>query len=133
MVDLSENAIDLFTQFKVAGLKPDGQIFMGVFLACSFLCDVAGEGMLHFESMSKVYNIVPTMEHYLSVVNMLGSAGYLEEAMEFIEKMPFEPSIDVWETLLNLCWVHGNIKLGCHCAEIVNYLDSSRLTDNLEK
>ncbi|KAF5206498.1 Pentatricopeptide repeat-containing protein [Thalictrum thalictroides] len=129
--DLGENAIDLFSQFKEEGLKPHGQIFMGVFLACSFLCDV-GEGMLHFESMSKVYNIVPSMEHYWSAVNMLGSAGYLEEAMEFIRKMPFSPSVDVWETLMNLCRVHGNIELGCHCAEIVNCLDTSRLTDKSE-
>ncbi|PIA39562.1 hypothetical protein AQUCO_02600187v1 [Aquilegia coerulea] len=126
---LGEEALNLFTQFKEAGLKPNGQIFMGVFLACSVLCDI-DEGMLHFESMTKVYGIVPSMEHYVSVVNMLGSIGYLDEAVEFIEKMPFKPSIDVWEALMNLCRYHGNNKLGDHCAEMVKYLDPSRLTDD---
>ncbi|PIA59748.1 hypothetical protein AQUCO_00400564v1 [Aquilegia coerulea] len=127
-----EDAIDLFTQFVEAGLKPDGEMFMGVFLACSFLCDI-DKGMFYFESMSEVYGIVPSMEHYVTVVNMLGSTGNLDEAMDFIERMPFEPNIDVWETLANLCRIHGNIKLGDHCSEIINCLDASRLTDKLKK
>ncbi|PQP93925.1 hypothetical protein Pyn_36483 [Prunus yedoensis var. nudiflora] len=49
---LGEDAIDLFNEFKKAGLKPDGQMFIGVFHACSVLEDTT-EGLLHFESMSK--------------------------------------------------------------------------------
>ncbi|KAL5546416.1 hypothetical protein UlMin_006103 [Ulmus minor] len=124
--DLGEDAIDLFTEFKKAGLKPDGQMFFGVFHACSVLGDVV-EGMLHFKSMSKDFGIIPTMDHYVSVVNMLGSAGYLDEALEFIEKMPFEPTVDVWETLMNLCRVHGHLELGDRCAELVEQLEPSRL------
>ncbi|KAK9136281.1 hypothetical protein Syun_015611 [Stephania yunnanensis] len=59
---------------------------------------------------------------------MLGSTGYLDETMEFIEKMPVEPSVEVWETMMNLCRVHGNTELGDHCAELVEHLDPSRLT-----
>ncbi|KAF9603438.1 hypothetical protein IFM89_036139 [Coptis chinensis] len=127
-----EDAIDLFTRFKKMGLRPDGQIFVGVFLACSVLFDI-DEGMLHFKSMSKAFGIVPTMEHYVSVVNMLGSTGCLDEAMEFIEKMPFEPNVDVWETLMHLCRIHGNTELGNYCAELVDFLEPSRLTDHSRK
>ncbi|KAF5196497.1 Pentatricopeptide repeat-containing protein [Thalictrum thalictroides] len=127
-----EDAIDVFTQFKKLGLRPDGQIFMGVFFACSVLCDV-DEGMLHFQSMSNVYGIVPTMEHYRGVVSMLGSVGYLNEAIEFIENAPFEPNINVWETLMNLCRVHGNTVLGDYCTKNVNHLDPTRLTDQSKK
>ncbi|KAJ4707932.1 Pentatricopeptide repeat-containing protein [Melia azedarach] len=125
---LGEDAIDLFTQFKQGGWKPDGQMFIGVFSACSVLGDV-DEGMLHFESMSKDYGIVPSMKHYLSIVDMLGSTGYLDEALDFIGKMPMEPSVDVWETLMNLCRIHGNLELGDHCAEIVEQLDPSHLNE----
>ncbi|XP_010252388.1 PREDICTED: pentatricopeptide repeat-containing protein At4g32450, mitochondrial-like [Nelumbo nucifera] len=128
---LGEDAIDMFTRFKEAGLKPDGQMFIGVFYACGVLGDI-DEGMLHFESMSKDYGIMPSMDHYVSVVEMLGSTGYLDEAMEFIEKMPLEPSIDVWETLMNLSRVHGHMELGDHCAELVGHLDPSRMTDELK-
>ncbi|XP_041022772.1 pentatricopeptide repeat-containing protein At4g32450, mitochondrial-like [Juglans microcarpa x Juglans regia] len=126
--DYGEDAIDLFTKFKKTGLKPDGQMFIGVFTACSVLGDI-DEGMLHFESMSKDYGIVPSMNHYVSVVDMLGSTGFLDEAFEFIGKMPLEPSVDVWETLMNLCRVHGHRELGDLCAEIVGQLEPSRLNE----
>ncbi|MED6171419.1 hypothetical protein PIB30_040559 [Stylosanthes scabra] len=124
----AEDSIDLFTQFKEKGLKPDGQMFVGVFLTCSMLGDI-DEGMLHFESMSKDFGIVPSMAHYVSVVDMIGSIGHLDEAFEFIEKMPMEPSIDVWETMMNLCRAHGNIELGDRCADLVEQLDPSRLSE----
>ncbi|GFS36856.1 pentatricopeptide repeat (PPR) superfamily protein [Actinidia rufa] len=125
---LGEDAIELFTQFKKAGLKPDGQMFIGIFSACSILGDIA-EGMLHFESMSKDYGVVPLMEHYVGVVDMMGSAGYLDEALEFIENMPVEPSVDVWETLMNLSRVYGHTDLGDRCAELVEVMDPSRLNE----
>jgi len=124
----AEDSIDIFTQFKNMGLKPDGQMFIGVFGACSILGDIS-EGMLHFESMSKDYGIVPTMAHYVSLVEIFGCIGHLDEAMEFIEKMPMEPSVEVWETLMNSCRVHGNIELGDHCAELVMKFDPSRLNE----
>ncbi|KAL9440084.1 hypothetical protein AB3S75_018864 [Citrus x aurantiifolia] len=125
---LGEDAVDIFSQFKQAGLKPDDQIFIGVFSACSALGDVV-EGMLHFESMNKDYGIVPSMKHYVSIVDMLGSTGYLDEAQEFIEKMPMEPDVDIWEKLMNLCRMHGNLELGDRCAEIAEQLDPSRLNE----
>ncbi|KAI4317854.1 hypothetical protein L6164_025685 [Bauhinia variegata] len=60
---------------------------------------------------------------------MFGSVGHLDEAFEFIEKMPIEPSVDVWETLMNLCRVHGHLELGDRCAELVEQLDPSRLIE----
>ncbi|XP_038680148.1 pentatricopeptide repeat-containing protein At4g32450, mitochondrial-like isoform X2 [Tripterygium wilfordii] len=125
---LGEDALDLFSQFKKAGFRPDGQIFIGVFTACGVLGDV-NEGMLHFESMRKDYDIIPSMEHYVSIVDMLASPGYLEEALEFIEKMPMEPNADIWETLMNLCRVHGHLELGDRCAELVEQLDPLSLNE----
>jgi len=124
----AEDSIDLFTQFKNLGLKPDGQMFIGVLSACSVLGDI-DEGMLHFESMSRDYGIIPSMAHFVSVVDMIGSIGHLDEAFEFIEKMKMEPSADIWETLMNLCRVHGNTGLGDRCAELLEQLDPSRLSD----
>lgn len=61
---LGEDVIDLFTRFKKAGLKPDGQMFIGVFYACGVVRD-ADEGLLHFESISKDYHIIPITDHYV--------------------------------------------------------------------
>ncbi|VVA92983.1 unnamed protein product [Arabis nemorensis] len=38
-----------------------------------------------------------------------------------------EPSVDVWETLMNLSRVHGDLELGDRCAELVEKLDATRL------
>lgn len=122
-----EDAIDMFTKFKQAGRRPDGQMFIGVFHACGVVGDIE-EGMLQFKSMSKDFGIIPTMDHYVSVVDMLGSTGYLDEALELIEKMPLQPTVDVWETLMNFCRVHGHMDLGDRCAELVEQLEPSRLT-----
>ncbi|KAL9239422.1 hypothetical protein vseg_013746 [Gypsophila vaccaria] len=125
---LGEEAIDMFTTFKEAGLKPDGQMFCSVFDACGVVGDVS-EGMLHFDSMSKIYGITPTMGHYASIVRMLGSACQLDEALEFIENLAVEPSVDVWVSLMNISRIQGNVDLGDRCAQIVEQLDPSRLTE----
>ncbi|VVB09005.1 unnamed protein product [Arabis nemorensis] len=121
-----EDAIDMFTRFKNEGNKPDGQLFRGIFYACGVLGDV-DEGLLHFESMVKDYAIIPSMEHYVSIVEMFALPGFLDEALEFAEKMPMEPNAEVWETLMNLSRVHGDLELGDRCAEIVEELDPTRL------
>lgn len=128
---LGEDAIDMFTKFKESGLKPDGQMFLCIFDACGVLSDVT-EGLLHFDSMTKIYGITPTMSHYARIVHMFGSAGDLDGALEFIEKMPVEPSVDVWESLMNIARVQGNVEIGDRCAQIVERLDPARLSKELK-
>lgn len=123
-----EDSLELFAEFKQSGLKPDGQMFLGVFSACGVLCDII-EGMLHFESMKNDHGIVPSMEHYVSIVDMMGNAGCLDEALEFIQKMPVEPSVEIWDTLMKFCRIHGNVVLGDRCAELVELLDPLRLNE----
>ncbi|ESQ46608.1 hypothetical protein EUTSA_v10000083mg [Eutrema salsugineum] len=123
---LGEDAIDMFTRFKNEGNKPDGRLFRGVFYTCGLLGDI-DEGLLHFMSMSKDYGIIPTMDDYVSIVEMFALPGFLDEALEFVERMPMEPNADVWETLMNLSRVHGDLELGDRCAEIVEELDPTRL------
>ncbi|KAG8077834.1 hypothetical protein GUJ93_ZPchr0007g5997 [Zizania palustris] len=125
---LGEEATDFFDQFKQTGDKPDSAMFTHVFLACGILGSV-DEGMLHFESMQKDFGITPTMEHYANIVNMLGQSGYIDEAREFVERMPEEPSANVWENLMNMCRLNGFLELGDRCAQIIDRLDSSRLNE----
>ena len=101
-------------------------MFIGVLSSCSVLGDI-DEEMLHFESMIKDYDIVPSMDHYVKVIDMLGSTRYLDEAFEFIEKMPLEPCVNIWETLMDLYRVHEHMDLGDRCAKLVKQLDPSRM------
>ncbi|CAA7043915.1 unnamed protein product [Microthlaspi erraticum] len=121
-----ERAIDMFTRFKEEGNKPDKAIYKEVFSVCASLGNV-NEGLRHFEAMHRDYGIVPTMEDYVSVTEMLAASGHLDEALEFVERMTIEPSVEVWETLMNLCWVHGDIERGDRFAELVKKLDATRM------
>lgn len=45
------------------------------------------------------------------MVDLLGRAGELEQALEFIGKMPIEPTAGVWGALLAACMKHKNASL----------------------
>ena len=77
------------------------------------------EGRKHFNSMYEVHGIVPRMEHYACLVDLLGRSGLLVEAVEFINSLPFMADALVWRTLLGACQVHGNTELGKHVAEMI--------------
>uniref|UniRef100_A0A0D3CYJ0 Pentacotripeptide-repeat region of PRORP domain-containing protein n=1 Tax=Brassica oleracea var. oleracea TaxID=109376 RepID=A0A0D3CYJ0_BRAOL len=122
----TDEAISFFTRFKQEGNKPDGEVFKEVFSAYALTGDVK-KGLVQFEAMQKSYGIKPSMEHYNSVTKMLATSCHLDEALSFVEKMPMEPSVDLWETLMNFSRAHGDVELGDRCAELVEKLDATRL------
>ncbi|KAH9292199.1 hypothetical protein KI387_042614, partial [Taxus chinensis] len=79
---------------------------------------LVNEGWQYFDIMSRDYSITPRMEHYACMVDLLGRAGQLNEAYNFIQNMPLEPDAGVWGALLGACRkFHNNIKLG-KCVQI---------------
>ena len=45
------------------------------------------------------------------MIDLLGCAGLLEEAYNFIRNMPIEPDVVAWGSLLSSCRVHKNVDL----------------------
>eukprot|EP01018_Ginkgo_biloba_P037430 Gb_29872 [translate_table: standard] len=111
-----KDAIALFAQMQEMGIKPDHITFICVLSACSH-AGLVDEGWQYFESMRQDYCITPRVDHYACMVDLLGRAGHLSEAHEFIKKMPLEPDAGVWGALLSACRIHRNIELGEHVAE----------------
>ncbi|OMO78062.1 hypothetical protein COLO4_24864 [Corchorus olitorius] len=107
----AQRALDIFAEMPVVGIKPDEVTFVGVLSACSH-AGMVEEGRKHFEDMSRVYNLEPQTEHYGCMVDLLGRAGLISEAEEFIENMPIEPDAFVWGALLGACSIHGKVELG---------------------
>ncbi|KAJ6734758.1 PENTATRICOPEPTIDE REPEAT-CONTAINING PROTEIN [Salix purpurea] len=52
------------------------------------------------------------IEHYACMVDLLGRAGHLEEALMLIKKMPMYPNEVVLGSLLGSCNAHGKLQLG---------------------
>nr|GMD25902.1 putative pentatricopeptide repeat-containing protein At1g10330 [Ipomoea batatas] len=106
-----KRALALFEMMKATGLKPNQVTFVAVLSACAH-AKLVQTGLEAFEAMSREFKIVPKMEHYGCVVDLLGRAGLVREAYEFVGRMPFEADDSVLGALLGACRVHGEIELG---------------------
>ncbi|XP_010257861.2 PREDICTED: pentatricopeptide repeat-containing protein At1g18485 [Nelumbo nucifera] len=111
-----QESIELFESMQREGLKPDGFTFVGILMACSH-SGLVEKGLKYFLEMQGEHSIEPQIEHYACVVDMLGRAGRLDDAMKLIEEMPVEPDAGIWSALLSACRIHGNVGLGEKIAE----------------
>ena len=104
-------AIQIFHELLAEGLKPDGICFVSVLAACSHT-GLVDEGRKVFESMMQDHGIAPTAEHYVCMVDMLGRAGYIEEARRIIDE-EMAPTVGdnevVWGALLSACRSHQEV------------------------
>ncbi|THU73290.1 hypothetical protein C4D60_Mb04t21250 [Musa balbisiana] len=110
-------AIKLFQQMKSIGLSPNDVTFVAVLSACAH-AGLVSEGQETFASMRRDYGLVPRVEHQVCVVDMLGRAGLLDEAMLFIrEETRGLPGPEVLTAMLGACKMHKNFSLGVEVAE----------------
>ncbi|KAF8409588.1 hypothetical protein HHK36_005666 [Tetracentron sinense] len=106
-----KQALEMFEKMSVEGLHANEVTFVAVLTACA-RAKLVEPGLGLFQSMFHDFGVVPRMEHYGCVVDLLGRAGLLKEAVEFIKRMPFEPDATVLGALLGACKVHGAVELG---------------------
>ncbi|KAF5190643.1 Pentatricopeptide repeat-containing protein [Thalictrum thalictroides] len=104
-------ALKLLVDMEKSGTKPNAITFIGVLTACSH-GGLVDEGWRLFDSMSRDYGIIPRIEHYGCLVDLLGRAGKIKEAEQLITSMPIKPDAIIWGALLNGCMMHGHLELG---------------------
>ncbi|KAL1347094.1 hypothetical protein HN51_020610 [Arachis hypogaea] len=105
-----EEVISLFNKMLKTGIIPDSITFTALLSGCKNSGRI-NDGWKYFDSMSTDYNIVPTIEHYSCMVDLLGKSGFLDEALHFIQTMPVKPDASIWGALLASCRNHKNIML----------------------
>ncbi|KDP40584.1 hypothetical protein JCGZ_24583 [Jatropha curcas] len=108
---LGKAAVELFREMERGSIKPNDITFLCVLSACSH-SGLVEEGLQYFASMKNDYGLEPSMDHYGAMVDLLGRAGRLNEAWDFIQKMPVEPEITVYGAMLGACKIHKNVELG---------------------
>ncbi|XP_057866535.2 pentatricopeptide repeat-containing protein At1g08070, chloroplastic-like [Cryptomeria japonica] len=113
-----KDALKLFQLMMHSGTQPNHASFVCVLFACSHV-GLLDEGCKLFNCMSDSYCIMPKMDHYVCMVDLLGRAGYLEEAFNFIIKMPIKLDTVVWISLLGSCRLHKDIGLGEFTASLL--------------
>lgn len=105
-----EEALELVDAMGTCGMKPNAVTFTSLLLACCH-AGLVEEGLCLFHSMSK-FNVVPQMQHYGCIVDLLSRTGLLKDAYEFIKRMPVEPDDILWRSLLSASRIHGNAAMG---------------------
>lgn len=116
------DALKLFYEMSHFRVPPTGVTFLSVLYACSH-AGLVREGDEIFQSMVHVHEFEPLSEHYACMVDILGRAGQLEKALEFIRKMPVEPGPAVWGALLGACMIHKDRNLAHVASERLFELD----------
>ncbi|XP_073014345.1 pentatricopeptide repeat-containing protein At2g34400 [Typha latifolia] len=107
-----EEAIQFFNEMRYKEhIRPNDITFIGVLAACVH-SGLVEEGRQWFNSLEPVFQIVPKIEHYSCMVDLLARAGHVEEAWEFIEKMPEKPDAVVLGALLGACQKCRNVEVG---------------------
>ena len=145
-----EKSLELYSLAKNESCKLVSASFTGIFTACSHSgvldfgrqvhCDAikvnfqddpyVSSAVLTMYAKSGLrieYGIEPRMEHYASVVDLLGRAGRLDDAYRFIQDdMAIEADRSVWLCLLFACRAHRNTELGELAAENLLKMEPAR-------
>ncbi|KAK9146498.1 hypothetical protein Sjap_006401 [Stephania japonica] len=103
-------AVDLFESMRDSGVDYDLVSYLAVLSACSHGGRVE-RGLSYFNEML-ARDIKPTNMHYACMIDLLGRAGRIKEAVEIIRELPNEADANIWGSLLGACKIHGNIGFG---------------------
>ncbi|XP_027060874.2 pentatricopeptide repeat-containing protein At5g16860 [Coffea arabica] len=122
MHGFGKEALQVFDGMRRAGLPVDGVTFLVVLYACSH-SGMVDQGMNYFNRMSQDFGVAPGAEHYACMVDLLGRAGRLNEAMDLIAKMPMEPTAAVWVALLGACRTHAKVELAEYASSKLSELE----------
>ncbi|CAN0853836.1 Pentatricopeptide repeat-containing protein At4g21065 [Linum grandiflorum] len=74
---------------KVGCLRYDHITFSGL----------VNDGWRIFRSIKEEYGMEPNMENYGCMVDLLGRAGLLDDALKFVEQMPCKPNSNVFHDI----------------------------------
>ncbi|KAJ4969088.1 hypothetical protein NE237_015789 [Protea cynaroides] len=107
---LGHRSVELFEEMHRSGVKPTVVTFVALLSGCTH-AGLVNEGLEYFERMKGEFRIEPTIEHFGCVVDLLGRAGQIERALQFIQEMPMEANVAIWGAILTACRVHKNVEV----------------------
>ncbi|KAJ8480398.1 hypothetical protein OPV22_024125 [Ensete ventricosum] len=109
-------AIHLFEQMSEEKIVPNEISFVHVLSACAH-AGLVGKGHAYFKSMQEDHGIAPSVEHYTCMVDLLGRAGLLDRAKDFIQEEGISNYPVVWRALLSACRVHSDVEMASWVCE----------------
>lgn len=108
---LGREALEMFSCMERNRIKPNEITFVAILSACCHV-GLVEMGRWYFKCMGTKYGIKPKIQHYGCMIDLLGRAGFLQEAQELVRGMPFEANAPIWGSLLAAARIHGDAELG---------------------
>lgn len=103
-------ALELFSEMLEQEVKPNAASFLASLSACSHSGQVE-KAMKIFKFMTVVCGMKPSKEHLGCLIDLLGRAGKLSEAENFIREIP-ELSSSMYSSLLGASRHYAEVELG---------------------
>ncbi|KAH7295915.1 hypothetical protein KP509_27G070400 [Ceratopteris richardii] len=114
-------ALVLLQDMKNAGIELDILTFISIINACSY-SGLVEEGAHYSVAMNRDYGLRGTLDFFLSIIDLLGRSGRLDEVQFMVHLVPFVEDGICWECFLASSRVHRDIDHGyqaaCHCFEV---------------
>ncbi|CAH2053344.1 unnamed protein product [Thlaspi arvense] len=102
---------NLLNRMVASGIKPNEKTFTSLLSAYCHVGHVQ-EGLELFQSMRTRFGVTPVIQHYGCIVDLLGKAGRLQEAYEFVSAMPIKPDAILLRSLRDACNIYGETVMG---------------------
>lgn len=115
-------ALEMFTSMERARVRANDITFIGVLSACSHI-GLVELGQSYFNCMSSKYGIIPKIQHYGCMVDLLARVGRLDEAEDLITIMPLDANAAIWGSLLAAAKIHGDSALASKAFQWLSILE----------
>ncbi|XP_027343745.1 pentatricopeptide repeat-containing protein At1g53600, mitochondrial [Abrus precatorius] len=122
-----EEALSIYKKMQSEGHEPNHVTFLAVLSACTH-AGIVEEGWNLFNTMKSQHGIEPEADHYACIVDLLGRAGLLDEAIDLIHSMPFKPHSGVWGAILGASKIHLRLDLAKLAAQHIAELEPKNAT-----
>ncbi|XP_069152105.1 pentatricopeptide repeat-containing protein At2g22410, mitochondrial-like [Solanum lycopersicum] len=104
------NALEFFDEMLESGVTANEITYLSVLSACSH-AGLVNKGKELFNRLKNDVSCATKIEHYGCLVDLLGRAGHLDEAVRLIQQMPMKPDAVIWRSLLSASVMNRNLEL----------------------
>lgn len=104
------NSLEFFDEMLESGVTANEITYLSVLSACSH-AGLVNEGEELFNKLKNDISCATKIEHYGCMVDLLGRAGHLDEAVRLINQMPMKPDAVIWRSLLSASVMNRNLEL----------------------
>ncbi|XP_024520243.1 pentatricopeptide repeat-containing protein At2g34400-like isoform X1 [Selaginella moellendorffii] len=105
-------------------IRPNGVTFLAMLVLCSHagLVDRAKD---YFQSMVLEHGVAPDVKHFTCLVDLLGRADRLDEAVAMAKSIPCKANDPLWTSILSSSWKWKNASTGTIAFQAMKNVETS--------